>query len=92
MAGCATAPASDVGGTTYTGTGERVGGTNVFTARAKLLWEPTDNLRALFTYEMLTDRSRNAGRGQCDPERRRTGGSDSILRLRESRVAGIHGQ
>jgi iron complex outermembrane receptor protein len=46
-----------INGTTYRGDGRRVGGTDVFTARAKLLWEPTDNLKALFTYEMLNDRS-----------------------------------
>jgi iron complex outermembrane receptor protein len=50
-----------IDGTTYTGNGQRVGGTDVFTARAKLLWEPTDNLKALFTYEMLTDRSQSPG-------------------------------
>ncbi|HLW23850.1 MAG TPA: TonB-dependent receptor [Steroidobacteraceae bacterium] len=44
-------------GHTYTGDGSRVGGTDVFTARAKILWQPIDNLRAQFTYEMLTDRS-----------------------------------
>jgi iron complex outermembrane receptor protein len=60
--------ASDtIGGTTYTGTGERVGGTNVFTARAKLLWEPMDNLRALFTYEMLKDRSGTPGAVNATP-------------------------
>ena len=46
-----------VQGTTYTGDGQPAGGTDVFTGRAKLLWEPMDNLRALFTYEMVTDRS-----------------------------------
>ena len=50
--------ASDVeDGTTYTGDGSRVGGTDVFTARAKVLWEPLDNLHTQFMYEMLTDRS-----------------------------------
>jgi iron complex outermembrane recepter protein len=46
-----------INGTTYTGDGQRVGGTDVFTARAKILWQPNDNFKALFTYEMLTDRS-----------------------------------
>ena len=50
---------STIGGTTYTGDGQRAGGTDVFTGRAKLLWQPSDNLRALFTYEMLTDRSQS---------------------------------
>jgi iron complex outermembrane recepter protein len=54
-------------GTTYTGTGERVGGTDVFTGRAKLLWEPTDNLRLLLTYEMLTDRSETPGALNATP-------------------------
>jgi iron complex outermembrane receptor protein len=44
-------------GQTYHGDGSRVGGTDVFTARAKLLWQPMDNLRAQFMYEMLNDRS-----------------------------------
>ena len=46
-----------IGGVTYTGNGEPVGGTDVFTGRAKLLWQPMDNLRVLFTYEQLNDRS-----------------------------------
>ena len=50
-----------IGGVTYTGDGSRVGGTDVFTARAKLLWQPTDDLRALFTYEHLNDRSKSPG-------------------------------
>jgi iron complex outermembrane receptor protein len=48
---------NSVEGVTYSGDGQRVGGTDVFSGRAKLLWEPTDNLKALFTYEMVTDRS-----------------------------------
>jgi iron complex outermembrane receptor protein len=60
--------ASDtIGGTTYTGDGQRVGGTNVFTGRAKLLWEPNDDLKALFTYEMLTDRSQTPGAVNATP-------------------------
>jgi iron complex outermembrane receptor protein len=60
--------ASDtIGGVTYTGDGQRVGGTNVFTARAKLLWEPTDDLKALFTYEMLKDRSQSPGAVNLTP-------------------------
>ena len=50
-----------IGGVTYTGDGSRVGGTDVFTFRAKLLWQPTDELRALFTYESLDDRSKTPG-------------------------------
>ncbi len=50
-----------IGGVLYSGDGRRVGGTDVFTGRAKLLWQPNDNLKALFTYEMLTDRSQTPG-------------------------------
>jgi iron complex outermembrane receptor protein len=60
--------ASDsIGGVTYTGNGNRVGGTDVFTGRAKLLWQPMDNLRVLATYEMLTDRSGTPGAVNVTP-------------------------
>src|SRR5258706_832188 len=62
-----------IGGTTYTGDGRRVGGTDVFTARAKLLWEPTDNLKALFTYEMLNDRSQTPASVNTTPTNLRPG-------------------
>ncbi len=66
--------ASDtIGGTTYTGDGRRIGGTDVFTARAKLLWQPTDNLRALLTYEMLTDRSQTPAAVNVTPTDLRPG-------------------
>jgi iron complex outermembrane recepter protein len=39
------------------GNGERVGGTDVFNMRAKLLWEPTDYFSALLQYEYLRDKS-----------------------------------
>jgi iron complex outermembrane recepter protein len=39
------------------GDGRRVGGTDVFNMRAKLLWEPTDNFSALLQYELLRDQS-----------------------------------
>ncbi|MEP6884559.1 MAG: TonB-dependent receptor [Gammaproteobacteria bacterium] len=64
---------NSIGGTTYTGTGERVGGSDVFTGRAKLLWEPIDNLRVLFTYEMLTDRSGTPGAVNSTPTNLRPG-------------------
>jgi iron complex outermembrane receptor protein len=64
---------NSIGGTTYTGNGARVGGTDVFTGRAKLLWEPTDNLRVLFTYEMLTDRSGTPGAVNTTPTDLRPG-------------------
>ncbi len=44
-------------GVTYHGNGEPVGGTDVFTGRAKILWQPMDNLKAVFTYEQVNDRS-----------------------------------
>jgi len=56
-----------IGGVTYTGDGSRVGGTDVFTGRAKLLWEPTDNLRVQFTYEALRDRSQTPGALNATP-------------------------
>src|ERR1700678_196220 len=48
-----------VDGTSYTGDGQRVGGTDVFTGRAKVLWQPNEDFKALFTYEMETDRSQS---------------------------------
>ena len=44
-------------GVTYHGNGEPVGGTDVFTGRAKVLWQPIDNLKVTFTYEQVNDRS-----------------------------------
>jgi iron complex outermembrane recepter protein len=50
--------ASDtIDGVTYTGNGQRVGGTDVTTMRAKLLFQPVDWLRSQFTYEQLDDNS-----------------------------------
>jgi iron complex outermembrane receptor protein len=56
-----------VEGTRYTGDGARLGGTNVFTARAKLLWQPTDNLKTLFSYELLNDHSQSPGAVNVTP-------------------------
>lgn len=39
------------------GDGSTLGGTKVFSGRAKLLWEPTRNFSALAQYEILRDRS-----------------------------------
>jgi iron complex outermembrane recepter protein len=39
------------------GDGSRVGGTDVFNVRAKLLWEPTPDFSALLQYEMIRDQS-----------------------------------
>jgi iron complex outermembrane receptor protein len=60
--------ASDtIGGTTYAGDGRRLGGSDVFTGRAKLLWQPMDNLKAQFTYERLNDRSPAPGAVNTTP-------------------------
>lgn len=37
------------------GDGRDLGGDDVFSARAKLLWEPTDNFNALLQYEIVRD-------------------------------------
>ena len=58
---------STVGGVTYTGDGSRVGGTDVFTTRAKLLWQPNDSFKANFTYELLNDRSQAPGAVNVTP-------------------------
>ena len=42
---------------TYTGDGKTYGGTDVFTGRAKLLWQISDAVKTQFTYEMVRDRS-----------------------------------
>ena len=42
-------------GLTGTGPGERTGGLDVFSARVKLLWEPTSKFSALFQYEIVRD-------------------------------------
>jgi iron complex outermembrane receptor protein len=48
--------ASDtINGVTYTGNGKRVGGTDVYTYRAKLLWVPSSRMRTEFEYEGLND-------------------------------------
>ena len=39
------------------GDGRRVGGTDVYNLRAKLLWEPSNNFDALLQYEMIRDSS-----------------------------------
>ncbi len=44
-------------GATGCGDGRRLGGTEVSQFRAKLLFEPTSNISALFQYEFLRDRS-----------------------------------
>jgi len=39
------------------GGGRSIGGDDVFSARAKLLWEPSDTVSALFQYEIIRDNS-----------------------------------
>ncbi len=41
----------------YVGDGRDLGGDDVISGRAKLLWTPTDNLELLFQYEYLRDES-----------------------------------
>ena len=51
------APTAKFVGQTGCGDGRRVGGTDVYNLRAKLLWEPSDNFDALLQYEMIRDSS-----------------------------------
>jgi len=44
-------------GLTGQGDGSNIGGDDVFSARAKLLWEPSDTVSALFQYEIIRDNS-----------------------------------
>jgi len=46
---------------TYTGDGKSIGGTEVLTGRAKLLWQITDALKTQFTYELVRDTSESVG-------------------------------
>lgn len=39
------------------GDGRRIGGSDVFSGRAKLLWEPSDGASILLQYEMIRDKS-----------------------------------
>jgi len=48
---------SKYAGATGCGDGGRIGGTDVFSGRAKLLFEPSDGASILFQYEILRDRS-----------------------------------
>lgn len=50
-------PVSPTINTTTVGNGERLGGRDVIAAKAKLLWEPTDNYSAYFITELVRDRS-----------------------------------
>ena len=44
------------GGPTVSGDGRRLGGDDVFSGRAKLLWEPSESSSLLFQYEHIRDR------------------------------------
>jgi iron complex outermembrane recepter protein len=55
--GTNTIPAYTGYGGTYNGDGKAYGGTEVLTARGKLLWQITDDLKTQATYEMVRDRS-----------------------------------
>ena len=60
--------ASDtIGGITYHGDGSTLGGSDVLTARAKLLWQPIDSVKVSFTYEALRDRSPTPGAVNTTP-------------------------
>jgi len=55
-------PVTDFAGSKFDGVsgclgGETIGGKDVWNARAKLLFEPTDNITALLQYEWLRDKS-----------------------------------
>lgn len=50
-------PIPDTTGRSGIGNGDSVGGDDSFYGRAKALWQITDNVRALFQYENLRDRS-----------------------------------
>ena len=45
------------GGPTVSGDGRRLGGDDVLSGRAKLLWEPTESASLLFQYEHIRDNS-----------------------------------
>jgi iron complex outermembrane receptor protein len=50
-------PAHPANGTTGRGNGKDAGGDDVFTGRVKLLFEPNESFRGMFTYELLDDSS-----------------------------------
>lgn len=48
-------PGGSIDGQTGKGNGKDIGGDDVLSLRAKLLWSPTDNFNALFQYEYIED-------------------------------------
>src|SRR3546814_19873548 len=48
---------SKYAGVSGCGDGRRIGGTDVFSGRAQLLWEPTSDISALLQYEIIRDNS-----------------------------------
>ena len=75
-----------IGGVTYHGNGEHVGGTDVFTGRAKLLWQPIDNLKVTFTYEQVNDRSQVPAAVNATPDQRYAGDQHAVFRFRSCSV------
>ncbi len=58
---------SKFNGRSGAGNGERVGGSDVVSLRAKLLWEPVERLSVLAQYEMIRDRSESPAAVQETP-------------------------
>ena len=81
-----------IGGVTYTGNGGRVGGTDVFTGRAKLLWQPMDNLKVLFTYEQCQRPLPGTCGRQRHAHQRYAGHQHALFCFRIARSAGLYGQ
>ncbi len=50
-------PLHPANGTSGRGNGEHSGGDDLFSGRTKLLWQPTEDISAQFTYEMIRDDS-----------------------------------
>src|SRR3546814_11462782 len=58
---------SKYAGVSGRGDGRRIGGTDVFSGRAKLLWEPTSDISALPQYEIIRGNSEPAGAIEVQP-------------------------
>ena len=57
-----------IGGTTYTGSGNRVGGTDVTTMQGEVLWRPNSILRTRFIYTEVDDRSATPAATNLTPD------------------------
>src|SRR3546814_15149374 len=83
---------SKYAGVSGCGDGRRIGGTDVFSGRAKLLWEPTSDISAPLQYEIIRDHSAPAvaqehtlaGHNFRSEERR--GGSEGVRTVRTRRT------